>query len=162
MSRAIENLSGAVVTLNEENLARGLRASRESPRRRIILPVQRTQEAQVQRLVNFLQPGTYIRPHCHPEPHASETVCLLQGNLEILIFSPEGKIIERQILEENGLRLIDIEKGTWHGMIVQGEDTVIFECKRGPYDAKKDKEFAPWAPAEGDDRAQKYLETLLP
>ena len=36
-------------------------------------------------------------------------------------------------------------------------DTVIFEVKPGPYDAATDKEFAPWAPPEGDPRAHAYL-----
>lgn len=161
MSRAMENLTGAAVTLDMETLAEGLRASRESSRRRIILPIQRTQEAQVQRLVNFLQPGTYIRPHCHPEPHASESICLIQGSLEVVIFSAAGKVTERHLLKETDTRLVDIEPGTWHGMLVKSNDTVIFECKRGPYDADKDKEFARWAPEEGDEAVQSYLETLL-
>lgn len=160
MSRALENLSGPVVTLDAETIAKGLRASRQTPRRRMILPVQRTQEAKVQRLVNFLQPGTYIRPHCHPEPHASESVSLIQGALEVIIFSEEGEVLARHLLEESGTRLIDLEPGTWHGMIVRGEDTIIFECKRGPYDAETDKRFADWAPEEGAEEVSEYQKQL--
>lgn len=161
MSRALKNLTGAVVTLDTETLAKGLRASRESERKRMILPVQRTQEAEIQRLVNFLQPGTYIRPHCHPEPHASESVCLIQGKLEVLIFSAEGEILERHLLEEKGTRLIDLEPGTWHGMLVHGGDTVVFESKRGPYDAATDKKFAPWSPEEETRGVDEFLSQLL-
>lgn len=161
MSRALKNLTGAVVTLDAETLAEGLCASRESERKRMILPVQRAQEAEVQRLVNFLQPGTYIRPHCHPEPHASESVCLIRGKLELLIFSAEGEILERYFLKEEGIRVIDLEPGTWHGMLVHTEDTVIFETKRGPYDATTDKKFAPWSPEEGAEGVNDFLAQLL-
>ena len=161
MSSALPNLQGPIVTLDEPTLAQGLAASRNSPRKRIILPIQRSQEARVQRLVNFLQPGTYIQPHCHPEPHATESVCLLQGKLEILLFSESGEIQNRWILEEKGTCLIDIEPGTWHGMIVHQQDTVVFEVKQGPYDPSLDKTFAPWAPAEDTAEAEQYLKSLF-
>ncbi|MGC6427693.1 MAG: WbuC family cupin fold metalloprotein [Akkermansiaceae bacterium] len=160
MSRALPNSTGPVVTLEAKTIAEGLAASRATDRKRMILPIQRTQEAQVQRIVNFLQPGTYIRPHCHPLPHATESVCLIQGALEILIFSEGGEVIARHHLRETGNRLIDLEPGTWHGMIVHGEDTVVFESKRGPYDAETDKIFAPWSPEEGDERVGEFLESL--
>jgi cupin fold WbuC family metalloprotein len=161
MSDALPNLQGGVVSLDASTIAQGLAASRASSRRRVILPLQRTQEARVQRLANFLQPGTYIRPHCHPEPHASESVCLIQGKLEVLRFSESGEILDRWMLEEKGTRVIDIEPGVWHGMLVHQEDTVVFEAKRGPYDAARDKTFAPWAPEEGSDTVEGFLNTLL-
>ena len=160
MSRALPNSSGAVVTLDEATIAEGLAASRASERKRMILPIQRSQDAQVQRIVNFLQPGTYIRPHCHPLPHATESVCLIQGALEVLIFSEEGEVQARYHLEESGPRLIDLEPGTWHGMIVHGPDTIIFESKRGPYDAETDKAFAPWGPEEDSEEVPAFLDKL--
>jgi cupin fold WbuC family metalloprotein len=160
MSRALPNPAGSVFTLDEEVILEGLRASRSSKRLRIIVPVQRSQEAQVQRLLNFLQPGTYIRPHCHPAPHASESICLLRGSLQILIFDKNGFLTKRHLLSETGDRLIDLEPGIWHGMIVMKEDTVIFEVKRGPYDPGSDKEFATWAPEEGSSEAPKFLQSL--
>lgn len=160
MSRALPNTSGPVVTLDAKKIMEGLAASRQSDRKRMILPIQRSQNAQVQRIVNFLQPGTYIRPHCHPLPHATESVCLLQGKMEVLIFSEEGEVLERHLLEETGTRLIDLEPGTWHGMTVHAEDTIIFESKRGPYDAEMDKSFAPWGPEEDSDEVPAFLKSL--
>ncbi len=161
MSTSLPNLQGPIATLDPPTIAQGLAASRTSPRKRIILPIQRSQDARVQRLANFLQPGTYIQPHCHPEPHATESVCLLQGKLEILLFSESGQIQNRWMLEEKGTRLIDIEPGTWHGMIVHQEDTVVFEVKQGPYDPTQDKTFAPWPPPEGSEEAETYLKSLF-
>lgn len=160
MSRALPNSIGPIVTLEAEIIAEGLTASRATDRKRMILPIQRTQDAQVQRIVNFLQPGTYIRPHCHPLPHATESVCLIQGALEVLIFSENGEILQRSHLTETGNRLIDLEPGTWHGMMVHRDDTVVFESKRGPYDAETDKIFASFGPEEGSDEVPAFLESL--
>ena len=39
-------------------------------------------------------------------------------------------------------------------------DTVVFEVKPGPYQPTSDKDFAPWAPAEGGPDAPAYLADL--
>ena len=159
MSNALPNPIGEVFALTDSLFEKGKCASRESPRLRMIQPVQREQSAKVQRLLNFLQPGTYIRPHCHPLNHATESVCLLSGHLEVLIFSPEGSICARHHLTTMS-PLIDIEPETWHGMIVHALDTVIFEVKQGPYNPETDKEFAPWAPEEGSPEVNAFLNGL--
>ncbi|YCM43869.1 WbuC family cupin fold metalloprotein [Verrucomicrobiaceae bacterium 227] len=159
MSKALPHPVGPVFSLSPELMSNGREASRLSPRLRTMQPIQRSQESRVQRLLNFLQPGTYIQPHCHPLPHATESVCLLAGALDILIFDENGALIERHPLTLSS-PLIDIEPGTWHGMIVQAPDTVIFEVKQGPYDPTTDKTFAAWAPPEGSPKAAHYLAGL--
>ncbi len=159
MASALPNPQGEVFTLSEELLSHALQASRHSERRRIIQPIQRDQSARVQRLLNCLQPLTYIRPHCHPHPHASETICLLSGSLEVLIFSTDGGITSRHLLSVKS-PLIDLQPGVWHGMIVKEPDTVILEVKQGPYQASTDKKFAAWAPPEDSPQAAQYLAQL--
>jgi len=159
MSKALPNPVGPVFSLPPQLLIEGKAASRESPRLRVMQPVQRNQEARVQRLLNFLQPGTYVQPHCHPLPHAIESMCLLSGALDVLIFDQDGTPTARYPLNRQ-LPLIDIEPGTWHGLIVRAADTVIFEIKHGPYDPNTDKTFASWAPPEGSPDAPKYLSKL--
>jgi hypothetical protein len=41
------------------------------------------------------------------------------------------------------------------------EHVVCYEVKPGPYSAASDKDFAPWAPREGDPTAKAYLEMLV-
>ena len=159
MANALPNPIGDLFTLTEDLLAKGRAASRQSPRLRIIQPIQRTQESKVQRLLNFLQPGTYIRPHRHPLAHATESICLLSGALEILIFTPQGSILSRHLLSSSS-PLIDLEPGLWHGMIVKEPDTVIFEVKQGPYLPIDDKDFASWVPAENSPEVSEYLKSL--
>lgn len=146
---AFENITGNQFVLTPEIMERGIRGSRESSRKRIILPIHRTQDASVQRMLNFVQPGTYIRPHMHPLDHATESLILLKGAIRFYRFSESGTVESVTDLKENAIRsVIDIEPRIWHSFIVLEEDTVLFECKQGPYDLKTDKVFADWAPEE--------------
>ena len=56
---------------------------------------------------------------------------------------------------------VDIRPGVWHSMAVLTPHVVCFEVKPGPYSAANDKDFAPWAPREGDPRAGEYLDMLV-
>jgi hypothetical protein len=44
---------------------------------------------------------------------------------------------------------------------VLSEHVVCFEVGPGPYSAATDKDFAPWAPREGDAGAAAYLDALM-
>jgi cupin fold WbuC family metalloprotein len=64
-------------------------------------------------------------------------------------------------LGNNGLWGVDIAPGIWHTIGVTSATAVCFETKPGPWDPTTDKEFAPWAPREGDPQAAQYLHDLL-
>jgi len=158
---AFENPKGELFRLTEDLIEQGLEESRKSDRKRMILPIHRKQEAEVQRLINFLQPGTYIRPHLHPMPHASESIVLLQGAIRFFTFDESGEVLTDSKVSSTIIPdVIDIEPGTWHSFLVLEPDTIIFECKKGPYDANTDKEFADWAPEEDDPETEKFMNKL--
>ena len=56
---------------------------------------------------------------------------------------------------------IDIQPGVWHTLAVLTPHAVCYEVKPGPYSPANDKDFAPWAPREGDSDAAAYLEKLV-
>lgn len=158
---ALSGPTGPVFVLDEACLRRGLDASRSSPRRRMMIPLQRRPEG-VQRLLNFMQPGSYIRPHCHPLPEHAECVAVLRGCLGVVVFSPEGEIAGKWRLEAGRTEscLIDLDHGVWHGMVPLAPDCVLLETKRGPYNPLVDKKFPGWAPEENSAAAGDYLRTL--
>jgi len=158
MPLALPNPTGPVFCLSPELWAEGLAESRLSPRRRMLLPIHRQQEDLVQRMMNFLQPGTYVRGHQHPRVWASETILVLSGELGFVVFDEEGNPLEVHRLGVGGL--IDIEARVWHGVLALAADTVILEIKRGPYD-DRDKVFADWAPEEDSEEAPAYLNWLV-
>ena len=148
---------GPVFRLNPDLMEEGITASRLSPRRRIILPIHRSPGDLVQRMVNFLQPGTCIRAHLHPRVSASETIFVIAGSVGLVTFSNEGSVDSLLHLRKGDL--IDLEAGVWHTFVVFAEDTILLEIKRGPFN-DEDKVFAEWAPEEGCEKAPAYLRSL--
>jgi cupin fold WbuC family metalloprotein len=158
---AFPNVSGKVFNSDKKILGMGIASSRKSRRKRILIPLHRTQDDSVQRLINFVQPGTYIRPHKHPGKHHVESMLVMQGAVQFIIFDDVGFIENYFTLRAStNESLIDIEPEVWHSFIVLERDTVIFEVKKGPYNAQTDKEFAQWAPEEHTVEAAKWVESM--
>jgi cupin fold WbuC family metalloprotein len=113
------------------------------------------------RFLNALARGTYSAPHRHVNPPKSESFLILRGKIAFFVFDDTGKVTETHILESGGLLGVDVPPGVWHSIAVISETAVCYEVKPGPWDPATDKDFAPWAPAEGDPRAHEYLSSLL-
>jgi cupin fold WbuC family metalloprotein len=117
------------------------------------------------RFLNVLLRGTYIRPHRHLQPPKSESFLVLEGVADVLLFSEDGSVIARYRLGENvngGRRWgLDLVPGVWHTMVAISERVVCYEVKPGPWEPASDKEFAEWAPKEGEMGAQEFLEQLM-
>jgi len=162
MKLAFDNTVGDYFQLSDEQIEEGLKASRQSPRKRMILPIHRKQNAEVQRLINFLQPGTYVRPHKHPMDHATESIVILKGSIRFFTLDDDGAVLTDQILKSEPIpAVIDIEPNIWHTFIVLGQNTILFECKKGPYDAETDKVFAKWSSKESESNALQKLKKHL-
>ena len=134
-----------------------------SARQRDIHVLHTGDEDTLQRMLNAMQPGTYITPHRHVAVPKAEAVVVLQGSLGFVRFEEDGSYDEQNFVYINpkqGVFGVDYRAGVWHTFIALEPDTVVFEVKPGPYDAATDKEFAPWAPAEGDAATTEYLATL--
>jgi cupin fold WbuC family metalloprotein len=158
---SMEPPSQAVIPIASGLIERAIAASRESPRGRIILPLHKASDDPLQRMLNALQPGSYIRPHRHANPSRAETIVVLAGSIGYIAFDDCGEVAECYILKVHSLQMgVDTEGGTYHTFFALEPDTVLFEVKPGPYSAVADKEFAPWAPPEYSEDAQKYLEEL--
>ena len=113
-------------------------------------------------MLNFLQRGSYPRPHYHPAPESIENIVILKGAAGFVVFDEHGAVLAAHRLEAGNSTgcLIDIEQGLWHTLVPLADDTVILEIKRGPYCASTDKKFAPWAPEEAAPEAPAYLHRL--
>ncbi|HEY1205446.1 MAG: WbuC family cupin fold metalloprotein [Bryobacteraceae bacterium] len=141
---------------------RVLHQARQSPRQRMNFNFHATLDENPSRLLNVLLRGTYITPHRHSDPPKSESFVVLEGRIAVFIFDDTGRVAERHALGRGDAALgIDIAPGIWHTAAALSDHAVCFEVKPGPYVQAVDKEFAPWAPREGDPRCAAYLETLL-
>lgn len=114
------------------------------------------------RMLNAMEPGSYVVPHRHLDATKDESIILLQGRLGLLFFDAEGKVTEQVELSPSGPALgIDISHGTYHTALALETGTVFFEAKSGPYLPLAAAEKAPWAPDEGEPGVAAYYACLL-
>jgi cupin fold WbuC family metalloprotein len=102
----------------------------------------------VQRLLNALEPGTYVPPHRHAAPAKWELMVLLTGRAVLLTFNDAGVVLERVDLDIR-TPVIEIPPAIWHTLTALDPQTVLLEVKPGPYVPVVPSDVAPWAPAEG-------------
>ena len=135
--------------------------AKEYARRRLNLNFHTKDEDNLQRLLNAIEPDTYIQPHKHDEPDKREVFIILTGKAAILCFDDFGGVTQHTILSrDKGVFAVEIPPKTWHTLVSLEEGTVLYELKDGPYDVKNDKQFAPWAPAEGDVLCKTFLNKI--
>jgi cupin fold WbuC family metalloprotein len=59
---------------------------------------------------------------------------ILRGKVRVTTHNDDGSIIEDVVLcPEDGRYGVNIPKGVWHTIVALEPDSVIFECKEGPF-----------------------------
>ena len=134
----------------------------QSERKRKILNFHKKAADPLQRMVNCLNPGSYVPPHNHQHPEKREVFILITGRLLYLEFDDDGEIINKAILDRNKSQWgVEITPGSYHTIIALEENTCVYELKDGPYDPETDKYIAPWAPEENALESRDFLRQLL-
>ncbi|HET7538366.1 MAG TPA: WbuC family cupin fold metalloprotein [Polyangiaceae bacterium] len=160
-TRALSAPSGPLCWLSKELLEGAIAASHSSPRRRMIQPFHRSENATLHRMFNAVQPGSYIPPHRHWDPPKAESWLVLRGALAFFTFDDQGLITEcLEIRADGEIFGVDLEPGVYHTFFALEPDTVVYEVKDGPYSPTTDKAFPDWAPREGSPEASSYLTRL--
>ncbi|MGX2039820.1 WbuC family cupin fold metalloprotein [Methylocaldum sp. MU1018] len=153
-------------TISDKQLLRLSGEAAASPRLRKNLNVHPVPEDPIQRLFNALEPGTYVRPHRHARPDGWELMLAVRGAFSVMTFDGDGTVLERiDLSAAGGDTAVEIPPYTWHAAVVLAPETVMFEVKPGPYRPVEDKDFAAWAPEEGDPEAERvvaWYETARP
>jgi cupin fold WbuC family metalloprotein len=159
---ALEAPEGDVTPLTLSLVGKLLAQSRQSPRKRMIQKLHASLDSTAHRMFNAMQPGTYIRPHRHLDPAKEETILVMAGSMLFLRFTDEGEIAE-QILLQPGTEIfgVDVAPHVYHTYVPLKPDTLVFECKTGPYSSESDKDVPDWAPREGSPEAEPYLLEML-
>lgn len=143
-------------------LARLLDEARRSARHRVNYNFHRTPAEAPNRFLNVMLEGTYVAPHRHLTVPKPELFVVLEGRVRLFVFDDAGAVTASWSLGRDASAFgIDIAPGVWHTLAVEGPHAVLLEVKPGDYDAATDKQFAPWAPREGEAAAPAYLVRLL-
>lgn len=147
--------------INEKLLGETSEKARLSPRKRMNFNLHELTDP-VQRMLNAIEPGSYVRPHRHLDPDKTELFVILKGKGAVVTFDDEGKIKDVVPLETGGETLgVEIPPEVWHSVISLEKGTVFLEIKDGPYVATTDKDFAKWSPRPGSEAEKKYLDDLI-
>lgn len=143
--------------LDRDVLARVAAEASASPRRRKNFNFHDLSDA-VQRFINVLQPGTYVRPHRHLRPEGEsgfECFLVLQGAIGFIVLDAGGNALRTETLRAGGPTFgLELAEGQFHTLIALEPDSAMFEIKEGPYIPASDKDFLPQFPAEGTDAAR--------
>ena len=134
--------------------------ARDSARLRTIHNCHASFEENPNRFLNVMARSTYVTPHRHTTPPKSESFVVLRGQLLFITFNDKGDLETVTRLGEHDNYGIDIAPGIWHSIIVESETAICFEVKPGPYAPASDKDFAPWAPREGEVGCGAYAEEV--
>ena len=135
--------------------------AKASPRLRMNHNFHPANESACHRLLNAIEPGSYIRPHCHLDPEKDETFVLLRGRLGVICFDASGAITETALLVAGtDQAVVTIPHGIFHTAVSLSAGTVFFEAKAGPYLPFQETEIAPWAPQDTAPEAPGYLQQL--
>ncbi len=153
-------LMPAVQLLDRALIASLIETARVSPRLRTNYNFHVNMEDNPHRFLNVMMRGTYIAPHRHLDPPKAESFLVLEGEIAFFTFDDAGRIATTQVLGRDVLG-VDLPPGVWHTMMPLTPHAVCYEVKPGPYLASTDKDFAPWAPREGEPGVAAYLESLI-
>lgn len=131
--------------------------AKSSPRLRKNYNFHSADAAPAHRLLNAVEPGSYIAPHRHLDPNKDESFVVLRGKFGLVIFDDAGNVMQTQVMSADGAAYgVNIPYGTWHSIVSLEPGSVFFEAKAGPYLPFTPEEKAPWAPQENDADAQAY------
>ena len=151
-----------MIIINDDLIKPVIEKANTSPRRRMNYNFHPLLDDPLQRMLNCLEPGTYIQPHKHENPDKCEAFILLKGKVLVIDFDNDGHINSHALLEaETGTYGAEIAPRIYHCIIALKSGTVVYEIKNGPYSPLNDKNFAVWAPQEGTDGCREYMDKIL-
>lgn len=148
--------------INSEAIRNLSRKAENSPRKRVNICLHESSDDVCQRMINALEPETYVQPHRHENPDKDELFIVLRGSAVMIEFDDNGAVTGHGVLDaRKGVYAVEVPPRVFHTLICLEKGTVCAEIKQGPYTAADDKNFAPWAPKEGDPGTAEYNEELL-
>lgn len=118
--------------IDKELLDEVSRQAKQSDRLRKNYNFHESLEDKCHRMLNAVEPGTLVPIHRHPTK--DESFVILRGKVKSTTYNDDGSVIESVVLcHENGVYGVDIPKNVWHRLEAMEPDSVIFECKEGPF-----------------------------
>jgi cupin fold WbuC family metalloprotein len=131
--------------------------ARHTPRRRMRLCVHPDTGSALHEMFIASRREGYIRPHKHVEK--AESLLLLEGSADLVLFSDEGRVLEVVGLGDYASGrpfYYRIQDSRYHTLLVNSEVVLYHEATSGPW-ARSQMAYAPWSPADDDTAGQSAL-----
>ena len=120
------------MVIDELLLDRVSAQAKASPRLRMNYNFHQSLDEKCHRFLNAVEPGTEVPIHKHPTK--DETFVIVRGKVRVTTHRDDGSIIEDVVLyADEGRYGVNIPKGVWHKLEAIEPNSVIFECKEGPF-----------------------------
>ena len=149
-----------MIKITTELIDKVIEEARTSPRLRMNYNFHPELSDPVQRLLNALEPWTYIRPHKHTTKE--ESFVLLHGTILAVSFNDDGTIRDHAVLSQaTGILGIEFEENTFHMLTSLETGSAVFEIKEGPFIPHTEGSSASWSPKEGTPEAKGFLAKIF-
>ena len=151
-----------MILIDKKLLDETTERAKQSPRLRMNYNFHESLDDPINRLINAMEPDTYLRPHRHKNPDKNEVFLMLRGKAALFLFDDDGNITEQVILDpEAEVYGGEIPCDVWHTLIVLESGSVVYEVKQGPFAPLSPENVAPWSPpAEDVEGVKKFIEKL--
>jgi len=106
--------------------------AKASPRLRMNYNFHQSLDDKCHLFLNAVEPGTVVPIHKHPTK--DESFVVLRGKVKVTTYNDDGSVNESVVLShEAGRYGVNIPKNVWHNIESLAPNSVIFECKEGPF-----------------------------
>jgi cupin fold WbuC family metalloprotein len=141
---------GPIATIGAEDIEVLRQAVRNTPKRRVRINAHPGSDDELHEMIIAIEPGSYIRPHMHPGK--SEAFHIIEGQVDIVVFSEAGEVERIVSLAAKGGRhpfYYRMSTPHFHTLIIRSDLLVVHEITNGPF-LPTGTIYAAFAPEEGD------------
>lgn len=108
----------------------------------------KSKNSKLHEMIIFHKKGYYVRPHSHP--NRTESVHLIKGRVDIIIFNKKGNIsdiIKMGNYQSGNIFYYRMNNELTHTLVIKSPYIIFHETSLGPF-KKKNTKFASWSPVK--------------
>jgi len=152
---------GPVSTVGPDDIAVLRLAVAKTAKGRVRINAHPDSDDQLHEMIIAIEPRSYIRPHKHPGK--SESLHIIEGAVDIVVFDEAGDIARIvSLAAPGGSRpfYFRMSETYFHTLIIRSDLLIAHESTNGPF-RPEGTVFAAFAPEEGDTAAAMNFQTSL-
>jgi cupin fold WbuC family metalloprotein len=164
MTDIAERAGGSVQVIDAAMLDALTARASASPRLRQHRNLHQSYADPCQRLLNAIEPGSYLRPKRDVTVPRIKLLVALRGRFALVKFDDGGHIVSVIPFAAGGTQnaapAVEVAPDCWGTTVSLASGSVLLEVRPGPFDPAHLGDFAPWAPEAGTRAAESYLAEL--